>query len=62
MWTIQGLPHAIDDHVRQAFRDTNVVDAFSMSGWGLAVVVAGMLLVMVTVLELISGIRRGVSP
>jgi hypothetical protein len=40
----------------------NVWDAPSTSGWGLAALVAGMLVVMVIALRLTSGSRRGARP
>ncbi|HIN06866.1 MAG TPA: hypothetical protein EYM65_11645, partial [Dehalococcoidia bacterium] len=42
--------------------DPNVVAAPSTSGWGLAALVAGMLVVMVVALRLTSGSRRGARP
>jgi len=40
----------------------NIWDAPSTSGWGLAALVAGMLVVMVIALRLTSGRRRAASP
>ena len=40
----------------------DIWDAPSTSGWGLAALVAGMLVVMVVALRLTSGSRRGARP
>jgi hypothetical protein len=41
---------------------TNIWDAPSTSGWGLAALVAGMLVVMVVALRLTSGSRPAARP
>ena len=62
--TATATPTAAPESVAEATPTPipNIRDAPSTSGWGLAALVAGMLVVMVIALGLTSGSRRAAKP